>query len=158
MIIIGKLSLRQQVFTYLKNNPNADNERLREQFSDSNWNSVRTYKSQFFNKIQDEVNQKKSDNSIIVRDISEEDDKSLLELLTMATKQGLMQKNPDPRWGSLAFRLLDTTEQLQKYNEGEEEEWLDKAKDMELPQVVDDMLGNPTKRDFSAKELSEETT
>jgi len=42
------VSLRQQVFLYLKNNPRSKTIDLKEKFEDAEWNSVRTYRNQFW--------------------------------------------------------------------------------------------------------------
>ena len=42
------VSLRQHVFLYLKNNPRSKTTDLREKFKDVKWNSVRTYRNQFW--------------------------------------------------------------------------------------------------------------
>src|SRR5665648_311217 len=41
-------SLRQQVFLYLKNNPRSKSKDLQDKFKDVKWNSVRTYRNQFW--------------------------------------------------------------------------------------------------------------
>lgn len=43
-----KISMRQKVFTYLKNNPNANKEALEKQFKGEPWNTIKTYKNQFW--------------------------------------------------------------------------------------------------------------
>lgn len=78
------------------------------------------------------------------------EERGLDELLMEATKRGLAARDPDPRWGSIAFRLLEGTDRLQEMREGGDEEWLRRARDMELRQVVDDMLGTQPRSGTSA--------
>jgi hypothetical protein len=47
-----KISLRQKVFLYIKNNPNCTNEQFKAKFKGESWNSLKTYRNQFWKQHQ----------------------------------------------------------------------------------------------------------
>ena len=95
-------SLRQQVFIFLKNNPNAKNPDLYEKFKGESHNSLRTYKNQFFNsQSQLDISPitKQSKPQFIPPQIEYTDDPDEL-LLSVAIRE-LNKPDPDPRWASI---------------------------------------------------------
>jgi hypothetical protein len=100
-------ALRQQVFIYLKNNPNATTKELKRQFKNENWNSVRTYRGQFWNL------QNRSDISDINKPKSNYKSHSIPppmehtliddpdELLMSVAIRELNKPDPDPRWANI---------------------------------------------------------
>ena len=127
-----EISLRQQVFVFLKNNPNIKSDELKEKFKDESWNSVRTYRNQFWKE------QKKSDispitkgkqrdsNPIIPPETTNPTSQPIIddpdELLYSVAIRELNKSQPDPRWATILIqcrkeigkRKNEVMDQLQK--------------------------------------------
>ena len=82
----------------------------------------------------------------------------LERLLLGACLRGLSAAKPDPRWASIALDLYG--DKINAHTR-EEEEWLSRADELDLEELVEDMVGRPpgaTSSSTSASEPDEGTT
>ncbi len=133
------ISLRQKVFTYLKNTPTADNKDLKEVFKTESWNSVRVYKNQYYkeNKISNVISPKetKVGPSTPATFIDDPD-----ELLYSVCIRELNKANPSPSWGNL---LLSCREKIQKSKLERQSKLLQRPTDT-LLSMIEKSYGKPS--------------
>jgi len=115
-------SLRQQVFKYLQDHPTADTERLQNAFKEVSWNSVRTYRNQYWKEhVSPDITDKKIPKSTTKtppQETSFIDDPNEL-LLSVAIRE-LNKPNPDPRWASILInckkeKITNTNEVIDQF-------------------------------------------
>ena len=144
-------SLRQKVFIYLKNNPNVKREDLKRKFKNESWNSVRTYKNQYFKIMQNDISSdisghdKHSSKNPIDEDLIGMDD---IELMRHKARKMIM-KSDDPRWVQQLFALNKEAGKISvEYDR--ELEWSNLAKNM----TMEDLVGKVAMKGSISKNIS----